>query len=59
MTGMRGDSLEKWWANCFRDEGERVEVQHIVGARGRAGGRAWGWEKYDAWVNARGKNGLI
>ncbi|RXK39092.1 hypothetical protein M231_03597 [Tremella mesenterica] len=59
MMGMRGDSLERWWGHCFRDERESEEVQKIILARGRPGGGRWGFEKYDQWLDARGRRGMI
>ncbi|WWD22397.1 hypothetical protein CI109_106888 [Kwoniella shandongensis] len=54
---MRGDSMDKWWSNCFRDEEERKEVRGIVRARGKVGVKKWGWEEYRKWFDARGKKG--
>ncbi|WRT63683.1 uncharacterized protein IL334_000606 [Kwoniella shivajii] len=46
---MRGDSLDQWWSNCFRDESERKSIRKIVQSRGKFGSKAWGWEEYDQW----------
>ncbi|WVQ93827.1 hypothetical protein IAU59_000905 [Kwoniella sp. CBS 9459] len=54
---MRGDSLDRWWSNVFRDEEERSAVRRIVGARGKLGGKDWGWEEYGRWMSERGEKG--
>ncbi|WVF66204.1 hypothetical protein IAT40_000944 [Kwoniella sp. CBS 6097] len=54
---MRGDSLDRWWSNVFRDEAERKAVRGIVRARGKFGGKVWGREKYEWWVDEKGREG--
>ncbi|WVQ80367.1 hypothetical protein IAT38_002472 [Cryptococcus sp. DSM 104549] len=54
---MRGDSMDKWWSNCFRDEEERKEVRGYVKGRGQVGDGKWGWEKFGAWYDARAEAG--
>ncbi|WVW81758.1 hypothetical protein I302_103754 [Kwoniella bestiolae CBS 10118] len=54
---IRGDSLDWWWSNCFRDEGERRGVREIVRGRGGFGEGKWGWEEYERWFDGRGKGG--
>ncbi|OCF39313.1 hypothetical protein I317_06895 [Kwoniella heveanensis CBS 569] len=54
---MRGDSLDRWWSNVFRDEEERKSVRRIVRVRGKTGGKEWGWGEYERWLSERGKKG--
>ncbi|WWC85779.1 uncharacterized protein L201_000645 [Kwoniella dendrophila CBS 6074] len=59
---MRGQSLDQWWSNCFRNEDERNAVRKIVRSRGGYGEKVWGWDKFDEWyenrsVSSRGYKG--
>ena len=54
---MHGDSMDRWWSNCFRDEREREEVREIVMARGGCMERKWGKEDFERWYDRRGKQG--
>ncbi|KAK8845450.1 hypothetical protein IAR55_006163 [Kwoniella newhampshirensis] len=56
---MRGDSMDQWWSNCFRDQGERRAVRDVVRARGDFGDKTWGWKEYEEWYDVRGKTGYI
>ncbi|KIR37333.1 hypothetical protein I352_00648 [Cryptococcus deuterogattii MMRL2647] len=56
---MRGDSMDQWWSNCFRDEKERKEIRKIVQERGRFGQGTWGWEEYNQWYEQRRENGKV
>ncbi|WVR03476.1 hypothetical protein IAU60_000467 [Kwoniella sp. DSM 27419] len=56
---MRGDSLDRWWSNCFRDAEERKQVRKIVAQRGGFGEGSWGWNRYNEWVTARGVQGYL
>ncbi|WWC58088.1 uncharacterized protein I303_100623 [Kwoniella dejecticola CBS 10117] len=53
---MRGDSLDRWWSNCFRDEEERKAVRAIVRRRGEFGDKQWGFEEYSKWAEGRSIN---
>ncbi|GFZ50769.1 hypothetical protein JCM24511_08527 [Saitozyma sp. JCM 24511] len=50
---MHGDSLDRWWSNCFRDEGEGREVRAIVRGRGRRGEGRWGMDQCGRWCEGR------
>jgi hypothetical protein len=50
---MHGDSLDRWWSNCFRDEGQRREVRGIVRGRGRRGEGKWGMDQFGRWCEGR------
>jgi len=52
---LHGGSLDRWWSNCFRDEGERKEVRGIVRARGEFGEGRWGRAEYEGWLEERWK----
>ncbi|WWC97092.1 hypothetical protein V866_003970 [Kwoniella sp. B9012] len=54
---VRGNSLEQWWSNCFRDEGERRAIRSIVRNRGGFGEKKWGWKEFEKWYDARETNG--
>jgi hypothetical protein len=56
---MRGESLDRWWSNCFRDEEERKEVRTIVRERGGKGERKWSLEDWVRWYDARGRTGWL
>lgn len=56
---MRGDSMDQWWSNCFRDEKERKEIRKIVQGRGLFGQGTWGWEEYNQWYEQRRENGKV
>jgi len=56
---MAGDSLDKWWSGCFRDEAERTEVTDLVKARGGYGKRAWGFKEFDKWYEGRKAAGRV
>ena len=55
---MHGESLERWWSNCFRDVEERKEVRGIVMGRGKKGEGKWRMADDERWYVARGKSGL-
>ncbi|OCF59690.1 hypothetical protein L486_02362 [Kwoniella mangroviensis CBS 10435] len=54
---MRGNSLDQWWSNCFRDESERKTIRSIVRNRGGFGEKNWGWNEFEKWYDARESNG--
>ncbi|UOH83859.1 hypothetical protein LQV05_006597 [Cryptococcus neoformans] len=56
---MRGDSMDQWWSNCFRNEGERKEIRKIVQGRGQFGQGTWGWEEYNEWYEQRREVGKV
>lgn len=45
----RGEILDRWWSNVFRDKRERKEIGGIVKARGEIGKRKWTMEAYWRW----------
>lgn len=49
---MHGQSLERFWAGCFRDISEKEEVKAIVMARGKCREGKWGLEKWAEWYDA-------
>jgi len=56
---MAGQSMDRWWAGCFRDEAERKEIGEILAGRGGYGKRVWGFEKFDEWYSRRREQGLV
>ncbi|ORY34317.1 opioid growth factor receptor conserved region-domain-containing protein [Naematelia encephala] len=56
---MAGDSLERWWGNCFRDEEERKQVRKIIMDRGKLGARQWGFREFGEWYDARESRGWV
>ncbi|KAI9635903.1 opioid growth factor receptor conserved domain-containing protein [Dioszegia hungarica] len=50
---MHGQSLERWWVNCLKDEGEREVVREIVEKRGGKGEVKWGMKEWEGWFEAR------
>lgn len=56
---MRGDSMDQWWSNCFRNEGERKEIRKIVQGRGQFGQGTWDWEEYNEWYEQRREVGKV
>ncbi|KAL7418854.1 hypothetical protein Q5752_006538 [Cryptotrichosporon argae] len=54
-----GQSMERWWARCFRDERERDEVERVVKAKGAKGEGRWGEREFGEWVRKREEEGKM
>ncbi|WWC66869.1 uncharacterized protein I206_100776 [Kwoniella pini CBS 10737] len=50
---MRGNSLDQWWSNCFRNQEERQNIRNIVMNRGEFGEKIWGFKEYGKWFDDR------
>ena len=49
VQNLHGKSLDAWWSNCIRDDGQRAEIRAIVKGRGGCGEKKWGFKEFDDW----------